>query len=315
MSVARERLSLPGTWQWVQRELRLRRGPTARLHFCRATAAGTSPSSLRRRGPYPSCCCKVWATCAADFPRLAGRQNGPLPGPPRPGRFPGFRRATERKFGESRGDVDGRWALTDAQPLASGRRSPHVRCRRCRAARCGRNRPARYPARRTPGIPCSPAAQGFDGSNNIQSRAFGTVETDQSLLRRLQLGTGRAERLPQSRPLGRRRSGHTRRLVRRLGANVIQTFAVSCNGYAWYQGGKIPAQPGLKHDFLTEVVKLGHQKQMRVMGYFCVAANTRWAKTHPDLSYGFPAISTFRSPTPTWITLARPWKTPCGGPI
>src|SRR5512136_1291454 len=54
-----------------------------------------------------------------------------------------------------------------------------------------------------------------------------------------------------------------------LGANVIQTFAVSCDGYAWYQGGKVPAQPGLKHDFLTEVVKLGHAKQMKVMGYFC----------------------------------------------
>ena len=25
------------------------------------------------------------------------------------------------------------------------------------------------------------------------------------------------------------------------------------------------------------------------MGYFCVAANTRWAKEHPDLSYGFPS--------------------------
>ena len=29
-----------------------------------------------------------------------------------------------------------------------------------------------------------------------------------------------------------------------LGANVIQTFAVSCNGYAWYQGGKVPAATG-----------------------------------------------------------------------
>src|SRR3989304_28218 len=29
-----------------------------------------------------------------------------------------------------------------------------------------------------------------------------------------------------------------------LGANVIQTFAVSCNGYAWYKGGIIPPQPG-----------------------------------------------------------------------
>jgi len=42
-----------------------------------------------------------------------------------------------------------------------------------------------------------------------------------------------------------------------MGANVIQTFAVSCNGYAWYKNGKVPAQPGLKHDFLPEMVRLG----------------------------------------------------------
>src|SRR5664279_2860860 len=63
-----------------------------------------------------------------------------------------------------------------------------------------------------------------------------------------------------------------------LGANVIQTFAVSCNGYAWYRGGKVPPQPGLRHDFTTRLVKLGHARGMRVMGYFCVAANTRWGK-------------------------------------
>jgi alpha-L-fucosidase len=74
-----------------------------------------------------------------------------------------------------------------------------------------------------------------------------------------------------------------------LGANVIQTFAVSCNGYAWYKGGKIPAQPGLANDFLPEVVKLGHAKKMQVMGYFCIAANTRWGAEHPDLSYGTPS--------------------------
>lgn len=74
----------------------------------------------------------------------------------------------------------------------------------------------------------------------------------------------------------------------RLGANVIQTFAVSCNGYAWYQGGKVPPQPGLKHDFLTEVVRRGHARQMKVMAYFCVAANTRWGREHPELSYGTP---------------------------
>jgi len=74
-----------------------------------------------------------------------------------------------------------------------------------------------------------------------------------------------------------------------LGANVIQTFAVSCNGCAWYQGGKIPAQPGLVHDFLPEVVRLGHAKKMQVMGYFCAGANTRWGAEHPELSYGTPS--------------------------
>ncbi len=73
-----------------------------------------------------------------------------------------------------------------------------------------------------------------------------------------------------------------------LGANVIQTFAVSCNGYAWYKGGTVPAQPGLKHDFLPDVVRLGHAKDMKVMGYFCVGANTRWGAANPDLSYGTP---------------------------
>ena len=74
-----------------------------------------------------------------------------------------------------------------------------------------------------------------------------------------------------------------------LGANVIQTFAVSCNGYAWYKGGFVPPQPGLKHDFLTEVVKLGHAKGMLVMAYFCIGANTRWGKDHPGLSYDSPS--------------------------
>ena len=75
-----------------------------------------------------------------------------------------------------------------------------------------------------------------------------------------------------------------------LGANVIQTFAVSCNGYAWYKYGKIvPPQPGLKHDFLPEMVKLGHARGLKVMGYFCIAANTRWGLLHPDLSYGAPS--------------------------
>jgi hypothetical protein len=73
------------------------------------------------------------------------------------------------------------------------------------------------------------------------------------------------------------------------GVNCIQTFALSCNGYAWYKGGPVPEQPGLKSDFLTEVVRLGHQQKMLVMGYYCIGANTLWGKNHPDQSYGTPA--------------------------
>lgn len=74
-----------------------------------------------------------------------------------------------------------------------------------------------------------------------------------------------------------------------LGANVMQTFCVSCNGYAWYKQGVVPEQPGLKHDFLTESVRIGHQQGLRVLGYFCLGANTKWGQDHPDLSYGIPS--------------------------
>jgi hypothetical protein len=36
------------------------------------------------------------------------------------------------------------------------------------------------------------------------------------------------------------------------------------------------------------VVRIGHQHGMRVMGYFCVGANTKWGQDHSDLSYGAP---------------------------
>jgi hypothetical protein len=74
-----------------------------------------------------------------------------------------------------------------------------------------------------------------------------------------------------------------------LGVNTIQTFAVSCNGYAWYKNGVVPQQPGLTHDFLTEMVTLGHKDGMKVMGYFCIGANTRWGMENPDYSYGYPS--------------------------
>ena len=72
-----------------------------------------------------------------------------------------------------------------------------------------------------------------------------------------------------------------------LGVNTIQTFCVSCDGYAWYRdSGVAPVQPGLKHDFLKEITQLSHKDGLKVMGYFCVGANTCWAKKHPNLSYG-----------------------------
>jgi len=73
-----------------------------------------------------------------------------------------------------------------------------------------------------------------------------------------------------------------------MGANVIQTFCVSTNGHAWYKNGFVPEQPNLKHDFLPEVVKLGHKEGMQVFGYFCISSNPVWGNAHPDQSYGTP---------------------------
>ncbi len=74
-----------------------------------------------------------------------------------------------------------------------------------------------------------------------------------------------------------------------LGANCIQTFVLSCNGYAWYKDGPIPEQPGLKSDFLTQVARLGHEQRMLVLGYYCIGANSLWGRNHPDQSYGTPS--------------------------
>jgi hypothetical protein len=74
-----------------------------------------------------------------------------------------------------------------------------------------------------------------------------------------------------------------------MGVNVIQTFIVSCNGYAWYKNGVVPEQPGLKQNFLPEMVRLGHEEGIKVMGYLCIGSNTRWGMENPDYSYGYPA--------------------------
>jgi hypothetical protein len=79
-----------------------------------------------------------------------------------------------------------------------------------------------------------------------------------------------------------------------IGSNVIQTFCVSTNGYAWYKNGVVPEQPGLKHDFLPEIVRLGHNEGMKVFGYFTISCNPRWGVENPQLSYGTP--STYHIP-------------------
>jgi hypothetical protein len=71
-----------------------------------------------------------------------------------------------------------------------------------------------------------------------------------------------------------------------LGCNAIVTFAVSCNGYAWYKSSVVPEQPNLKHDFLTDMVRLGHKENMKVFGYFCFGLNWLWRKNNPSENYG-----------------------------
>ncbi|MDR1923192.1 MAG: hypothetical protein LBQ66_02365, partial [Planctomycetaceae bacterium] len=73
-----------------------------------------------------------------------------------------------------------------------------------------------------------------------------------------------------------------------LGCNAVVTFAVSCNGYAWYKNSVVPEQPNLKHDFLTDAVQLGHKENMKVFGYFCFGANWLWGQNNPSYSYGTP---------------------------
>jgi uncharacterized lipoprotein YddW (UPF0748 family) len=75
-----------------------------------------------------------------------------------------------------------------------------------------------------------------------------------------------------------------------LGTNVIYTFCVSCDGYAWYRDSAVaPVQPGLKYDFLGDIAKLAHRDGKLAVGYFCAGANTYWGRKHPDQSYGTPS--------------------------
>ena len=69
------------------------------------------------------------------------------------------------------------------------------------------------------------------------------------------------------------------------GVNTIQSFCVSHNGYAWFDSEVAPKVPGLKSNFLKELVDMGHKEGMRVMGYFSPGTNVRWLEEHPDEIY------------------------------
>lgn len=75
---------------------------------------------------------------------------------------------------------------------------------------------------------------------------------------------------------------------KQMGVNTIQTFCVSCPGYAWYHSDIAPVQPGIKGEFLNEITGLGHRAGMKVMGYFCIGANSFWSQQHPDLCHPLP---------------------------
>jgi hypothetical protein len=70
-----------------------------------------------------------------------------------------------------------------------------------------------------------------------------------------------------------------------FGVNCIQSFVLSCNGYAWYKGGPVPEQPGLKYDFLAELASRAHEKKMLVFGYYPLDLNILYGEQHPEERY------------------------------
>lgn len=65
-----------------------------------------------------------------------------------------------------------------------------------------------------------------------------------------------------------------------LGANVMQAFCVSYNGYAWFPSDVAPVTPGLQGNYFQDQVDEGHKLGMEVMGYFCLGSNPYWANNH-----------------------------------
>lgn len=67
-----------------------------------------------------------------------------------------------------------------------------------------------------------------------------------------------------------------------LGCNNFWTFAVSFNGYAWYDSRYSPKVEGLKGNFTRDCVIEGHKRGMSVFAYHNLASNPVVEKAHPE---------------------------------
>lgn len=68
-----------------------------------------------------------------------------------------------------------------------------------------------------------------------------------------------------------------------LGCNNFWTFAMSYNGYAWFNSETAPKIIGLNTDFTKNCCDLGHANGMTVFGYLCFGANPQYQRVHPEL--------------------------------
>ena len=90
-----------------------------------------------------------------------------------------------------------------------------------------------------------------------------------------------------------------------LGTNVIYTFCVSCDGYAWYKASTVaPVEPGLKYDFLHDIAQLAHRDGKLVVGYFRRGQHLLGPEASSTKATARPAPST--SPTPASISITLP---------
>lgn len=86
-----------------------------------------------------------------------------------------------------------------------------------------------------------------------------------------------------------------------LGANVMQSFCVSFNGYAWFPSSVAPVTPGLKGNFLQTQVEEGKKYGVDVMGYFCLGSNTFWASNRQRNQWHDITNSIVGHPQNNWI--------------